>query len=206
MDSVETLRQTLDSNGINTSLYGEGCAKSLQQLFNEIRLGESVLMTKDGKLTRNIHIMTIYLFNKNKVLIEWEQKFHPTRDREEFTRSRYISLAEKYYPHENKENVLTRALKEELGIDYNHKGILNITECNEIRNSNSYPELETHYHCVSVFIDTEISSINIPDDFVYTEYFDNGDPRLTTTWKWLTKHELQKYNNDLYHKVSPFLI
>lgn len=208
IESVENLQEILSTNGINTSLYGQGTAKSIQQLFNEIELGETILNIHNDKLTRKLYVMNICLIDGDKVLIEWQQKFHSTPDREEFIRSRYLSVAEKFYPNEKIEEVIIRSLKEELNINFDGLGILNINSSTEVMNSNSYPELESHYHYTSVIIDTQqTSSINIPHEkyYIFTEYFDNGNERLTTTWKWTTKEELLLFNTGLHDKVEKYL-
>ena len=41
--------------------------------------------------------------------------------------------------------------------------------------------------------------------YEYTEYFSDTQPRLTTTWKWLSKDELLICNKDVHDKVVNYL-
>lgn len=179
MDS-NSLRQLLEENGIDSSLYGKGKAKTLNSLLKEINEGESKL--EFNPLTRVITVLFLSLMRNGKVLTEVDQYFHQTPEREAFSRQRMSVLAEKMLENETPDAAVKRALNEELGVDYIPSDTI-IHRTIETRISASYPGLPTKYITYQVVMD---APDEIPNEkFEFTEYFPNGNPRLTTTWDWL---------------------
>ena len=52
----------------------------------------------------------------------------------------------------------------------------------EIRTSFS---LSYSFYTYKVHIDFKDIKTNIPDGYTFTEYFSNGNPRVTATWEWI---------------------
>lgn len=183
--TLEQLEKLLIDNRINTTLYGKPGTKSLDNLLNEIKNGETVMNIKDKKLTREVHVLQIYIIFNSKILTETNQLFHATPTREAWSRQRNCALAEKIYPGEDIKQSIHRSLKEELGIFY-------VSENDDIRpveietkHSASYPELESIYYMNKVYINSNALNVLIPDGYTFTEYFPDGKPRVTATWNWL---------------------
>lgn len=201
--SVERLTELLKSHGIDVKKYGTNSAKTISQLCEEIKSGESsLLLTNDGEAVRYIKIVVIFLRSGDNILIETEQRFHSTPLRSEWTRCRYCGIAEKCLPGEDINVSIHRSLNEELGITYNGEGIVNTKRSTESRQSMSYPGLVTIYDTTNVFIDVKGANINIRDGYKHTEYFDTGLPRLTTTWHWLGLDKIKTLNKELFSTLN----
>lgn len=186
--TVDELKERLILSEIDVEQYGKGSAKTLHQLLEEIKEGESSLSINmdDGKLKRTVRVLLISIKRSDgKILIETNQTFHETESRKSYSRQRNCLLAEKLHSEEDLKLAINRSLTEELGIS-SGKFVLNyIVPCViETKYSQSYPGLLCEYYTLTVTIPSEDLS-EIPDNYEYTEYFSNGLPRVTATWKWL---------------------
>ena len=175
----------LTKHHIDISLYGVGQAKTVEQLFKEIKEGETYLQLIDDRLHRCIEIVNIILYDdlSDRYLREKEQQFHPINGRNEYFRSRNSFIAEKMKGGENVNDAINRGLKEEINID--GKFGYSLTTVVEFDFSVSYPGLMTKYVVNNVVIKINVKdypTIN-HDSFKITEYLDEK-PRLTTTWEW----------------------
>lgn len=135
----------LQKHGISVDKWGTGVAKTVDHLIKEISDEESVLVVESsGELVRQLAVAVVDVYyrdivnNKRYKLIESKQIFKDGRQRE---RNLETSLAEKLKANEKPdEEVATRALEEELGIEGNLK--VNIEKIKDvIRESDSYPGL-----------------------------------------------------------------
>ena len=91
----QQFEDVLRINGIDTTLYGVG--KAIRQLMKEINEGECSLgMSESGSATKIFHKISIYwviLQSKDgKVLVESNPYFHPTMNREGWSRQRFSPL------------------------------------------------------------------------------------------------------------------
>lgn len=193
---ITSLYTLLRKHNIDTNLYSSNKSKSVEQLHNEIMLGESVLTIEEDQLIRQIDVLCIMIKKPDSNLVlreKWQQ--HAGKD----PRSRYCLLAEKMLPGEdtNIKKVVVRALDEELEslgivLDFN---IFSDT-LDKISNesySQSYPGLKTRYNTFII----QVTINNLPEtDFITTEYIKGSktDIRLTTAWEWVT---LESKNFDM---------
>jgi len=191
MSHIETLgqlRDTLVEHDIDVTKYGQGTAKTLNQLLKEIKDGETILEVKDGQLKRTVNVLFISIVNsEGKVLKEIQQLFHATPERGEYTRKRNIVLGEKVLPGESVDDAVKRAVLEELGLNISQKNYNSDVERESTEKySASYPELLCVYNYVYVKLDAQETGLDIiPDEYSHTEYLENGEPRVTSTWMWM---------------------
>lgn len=154
MDNINT--QIL--NKIDTSLWNQGHAKSLDHLIKEINSGEAFLsISKNNKIIRSITVIHANVFyiddsNQKYKLIEEKQIFKNGRQRH---RKLKTSIGEKIKPNENINEALVRGLKEELDIKFTVK-IAQNKSIKTINKSSSYPGLITKsiVHKFDVYIDS----------------------------------------------------
>lgn len=192
LNTVADLDTLLASHGIDTSKYGRDSAKSLSQLLKEIQEGECFFDVVDGVLIRYVNVLNVAIKrNDGAVLYEESQTFHRTETREEYTRKREnMLLAEKMLPGEDAIDATIRALDEELDIHISSELELAALEVRvvdrriEKKFSPSYPELLCSYSKVKTEVTAETLPVVIPDGYTFTEYFPNGEPRVTATWEW----------------------
>ena len=200
---VEELRRIMENCGINTSMYGQGQAKSIDQLFKEIEEKESCLyIVPNRKLIRGVSVIIIILRRSDgRYLREYKQFFHKTSNRDEYTRKRKSFVAEKRMAGERVDDAVKRALGEELELNEGDAILTSHHRCVEERESMSYPNLTTSYDTMYVLMDLKekVKPIAEQDCFDITEYFNDGSPRLTTTWKWMDKKE---FFDDEYEKTT----
>jgi hypothetical protein len=193
INSVEELEYLLKNNyNIDTSKYNIGTSKTLSQLYKEIKDGETTLYSKDNKLFRKVEVLSIvFIREDNKILIEKSQHFHRTLNRQDYSRSRMLPLAEKIKTGEDIEKAVKRAILEELQLT-DDISINKIVTRTEIFKSNSYPELLTKYILYSVLINNIPKSL-LRDEFDITEYHADESHRVTATWSWIDIETLRKY-------------
>lgn len=177
MKSSEQLNQWLTERGIDTSVWGQGVAKSVEDLWTEIVNGESLL--EPEPLRRVVQVVNVIIRKGDKVLIETEQQFDGNR-----VRHRGIPLSEKLKPGEEPLNAALRGIEEELQINSEQVTIIKYPEQPkvELTESPSFPSLQTKYllHTVEARIE------NLPDETFWTdEASDNhSDPITRHQWQW----------------------
>lgn len=177
--SIDSLQKQLLSAGIDTSSWGTGKAKTIDDLFNEIREGETVL-TKDesGELLRTVVVGSAAVYHKTADgktyrLKEDRQVFTDGRERR---REMVGSVAEKMKPDEDPAEAMVRGIQEELGIE----GELEMHEADsydEVVDSPSYPGLRSKYlhHTFEVSLKDEQYN---PDGYV------ENQPTKSTYFVW----------------------
>ncbi len=146
--SIAELSSILKDAGIDTALYGQGKAKTLDHLLKEINEGEMKLVKNEqGELQRKVtvgkgDILYIAPDGKTFRLREEKQVFRDGRIRERKQLKEAVS--EKIKPGEDGQEAMIRGIQEELGIN----GEINIaggdSNLEEIE-SPSYPGLKTEY-------------------------------------------------------------
>ncbi|CAN5609283.1 hypothetical protein BH23PAT2_BH23PAT2_10170 [soil metagenome] len=148
----DDIQQKLFDADIDVSLWGEGQAKTLSHLVNEINEGETLLeMDKTGELVRRVAVGRADVFFTDTD----GQTYRLREDRQIFkdgrTRRRTdieASLSEKMKFHEDPETAMIRGIQEELGIS---GGVaLESTGTDEERmTSPSYPGLTSEYTSIN---------------------------------------------------------
>ncbi len=118
--SLEQLAQLLTYAGIPIHEWGQGDAKTVAHLLQEINEGETeLLVTPAGEIERHVSVVWVDVSGTNSDN-DW---FHLVEDRQEFrdgrVRRRALdhSLGEKMKPGEDMYGAVERALREELGIE-----------------------------------------------------------------------------------------
>lgn len=117
-DPVAWLRDIFMRYGVDPEAYGQGQASSLAKAVKEIQDGEIQLIVRDGKLVRQGTVAAIEVVAD----LPGGARMRLVEDRQEMTDGRVRrrdlpqSLAEKMLPGENPEQVIKRALSEELGV------------------------------------------------------------------------------------------
>lgn len=124
--SLKTLRSLLQRHGVCYANWGIGYTKSLYDLMKEIRLGESVLIVRRGKLIRQVrHAQADITGEIDGVLhrlIESHQVFAGGIER---PREGDRSVSEKIQSGESPKAAMIRGIHEELGLtDFAGKGLI----------------------------------------------------------------------------------
>lgn len=154
---VEQLRQNLLSNGIPCDQWGQGKAKSIGSLLEELEMGESSLVIgENGQLLRHLEVVVAYVFHvleDNKLLRvrETRQEFlNPVRFRKR--EHVYPSVAEKMVRNEDPQQAIDRALH---GEELQLQGQLQknyIGASVQVQDSQSFPGLTTEYKFYKFFV------------------------------------------------------
>lgn len=171
------LNTWLVEHGIDTSCWGMGVAKSVEDLWTEIVNGESVL--ESSPLLRVVHVVNVVIRNGNKILIEGEQQFRGNQNR-----YRGIPLSEKMKPGETPIGTTLRGIEEELRVEPERVTVLNSgTEPQTtLRESPSFPGLRSKYNVHTVEVQIE----SLPDQTFWTDELpeNSSDPIRRHQWQW----------------------
>lgn len=138
--SNDELEKWLIDQKIDLLLWNRGNAKSVENLFNEIILGDSLIQLNPPM--RIIHVVQVLIFRNQTLLVEIEQEMNDER-----TRKRNLPPSEKMKPGEDCRQAAIRCLVEELQVSEDQVAILT-TDCKAFiryRNSRSYPGLKSKY-------------------------------------------------------------
>ena len=173
------LRDLLISYHIPVQTWGVGDAKKIDDLYNEVRHGESILTEdRNKKLIRDVSIVKIDILYKDKV-----GTYRLTEDYQEFSdgRRRVIKhecpVGEKMKPHETPQQAFERALSEELAITRPIPGRA-IKSRLVMKASRSYPGLICRYR-EHRFITTLPKKYYNADGYVETD----GDRKTYFSWR-----------------------
>lgn len=149
--TVEALADLLVAAGVDLSTWGTGSAKTVAQLLNEMRTGESQVTfhpeTGVQRAVRVAWVDVIYLDGQGNIyqLVEDRQEYRDGRLRK---RQLPSSLGEKFKPGENPDDAAARALQEELGVT-TFKSLHAVGQEQELFTPDSYPGLATNYETYS---------------------------------------------------------
>jgi len=180
--SPETLGAYLARFGISVKEWGKGATKTVGHLLSEIQNGDCELVEEESGLIRRVHNVNISVsaeFNgKSHTLIEDRQVFNEGTSRESI-RSRHLggAVSEKIHSSENPGDAVSRAIREELGIE----GDITVNETRPEEDvdmdSPSFPGLRTqyrvyHYHATLV------------GDQIHKEGYKEVQPDKTTYFVW----------------------
>jgi hypothetical protein len=130
----------LNDHNIDTSLWGEGNAKSVIHLWDEIASGEIVLLENPPR--RIVNVVQVVIRRERQVLLEAEQIMENGS-----RRFRNQPPSEKFKPGESYLEAASRCLQEELGVASEAIYLLPSSYClrRELLDSYSYPGLLTEY-------------------------------------------------------------
>lgn len=178
----DELNNFLQTHRIPIEQWGMGEAKSVQDLLLEIERGETTFVEMQGELFRHVKVLNlaiIHVADDGMIyrLYEDHQKFSDGRIR---TRKRMLGTAvsEKMLIHEEPEQALQRALKEELQINSLY-GIDTMQTVTETKESSSYPGLKTKY---DFYVGTVTLSKGDYSPEGYSEFEESTG--ITTELKW----------------------
>lgn len=180
MELVE-LQELMTANAVDTSQFGTGKAKTLEQLLDEVNANECRLEVRGGRLTRITDVMRVRVFadlpEGRLYLREVKQIFSDGRERCR-TEGDQIYPAEKMLPGEWLHETLRRALKEELGVSC-YTIISAPHNVSRDQDSMSYPGLPCRYNFVTMDVLLDLS------EFVPEGYKERTE-KLTTYFEWIS--------------------
>jgi len=139
--TVEGLEELLKCFQIPIVHYGSGKAKKVEDLLNEIIVGDCKLIISKADIYREVLVIRAWINYKGLILKEYKQVFSDgsIRERDYFHISEKIQIGEKF------EDALKRAVAQELKItsqlNYETRGALDT----EVVDSPSYPGLQSKY-------------------------------------------------------------
>lgn len=171
------LQAWLQAGGVDTSGWGAGAAKSLQDLWIEYVQGDVTFSGPEP--LRHVHVAEVLLEREGKILLEVAQEFVDGR-----CRTRYLPPSEKVKTGEEILSAAARCLREELGLA---EGQFTLGEPRPPRArplvaSPSYPGLLTRYTVVSV----PAMAVDLPDEPFWraNSAAATGDPVVRQQWAW----------------------
>ena len=172
---------------MTTACYGQGTAKTIDELLEETNRMESTLSIEDGKALRVVKVLSLWVTNeRGQVLFEDEQILPDGR-----SRCRNLALSEKLIGDEDWKHAVSRAVDEELGsilpppphqialFDDTYKLLTHKSY------SMSYPCLQTRY----IFHRVSASVQGLPQGS-FSTYEARPGGQLTSKWVWKNKDEL----------------
>mmetsp|Transcript_6502 Transcript_6502/g.15634 ORF Transcript_6502/g.15634 Transcript_6502/m.15634 type:complete len:299 (+) Transcript_6502:116-1012(+) len=180
-NTSEDLREWLQLFGLDTSVFGEGPAKSIPELFEEVVEGESTLLATDNGPLRVVHVLNVFVENDRGETLMEEFQVRPGGS----VRSRGLPLSEKLKAGEHWKPAVHRAVAEELGSVLTSPIEVSVSESSyrldrETRNSNSYPGLRSEYYCHRVR-----AKVNgLPQTRRFVSYEKRPDGILENHWIW----------------------
>ncbi len=177
LNDATELNLWLNEHEIDTSFWGVGVAKSVEDLWAEITSGESVLLAAPP--LRVVQVVNVIIRNGNKMLIEGEQQFRGNQNR-----YRGIPLSEKMKPGETPVGAALRGIEEELRVKRERVTIFDSSSEPQttLRESPSFPGLRSQYNVHTVEVQIE----NLPDQTFWTDELpeNSSDPVKRHQWQW----------------------
>jgi hypothetical protein len=190
--TMDQLKGILQDFKIDIDQWGKEKAKNMEDLYDEITQGETILASFENKestdLTRIVEVVAIDVFDPTGRLKLKEQKqtFADGRTR---LRVQKHSVSEKVKPEDTDHYATAlRALYEELGISADVTQIKYIGKKTEVQESSSYPGLKTCYQ-----IHHFIVQLN-NNQFVQEGYVEQTK-LLTSYFVWKTVKQVKSSNS-----------
>lgn len=167
----------LHQHNIDTSLWGEGNAKSVIHLWEEISSGEILLL--DDPPRRIVNVVQVVIRRDRQVLLEAEQIMENGS-----RRFRNQPPSEKFKPGESYQDAASRCLQEELGVTPEAIRLLpsRYYSRTELLDSYSYPGLLTEY--TFHMVDAEVMGLPTESFWRGNEAVLMGDPVKRHRWEW----------------------
>lgn len=178
IESLESLQAWLVHHKIPIHRWGEGNAKTVQELWIELTRGETQLWASPP--LRVINVVRMYIRSSSasdSLLYEVEQTLPDGRNR-----PRNTLPGEKMIGDELPRATASRLLQEEFNMPADCLEIARISDQPHIeeKTSPSYPGLTTRY----CFYDAEIIVSGLPDEPFWTEEVDEEGQVLRHRWEW----------------------
>ncbi|MBK8988480.1 MAG: NUDIX domain-containing protein [Chloroflexi bacterium] len=177
METVNDLTDWLAARGIDTSAWGTGAAKSVADLWEELRGGDCTLA--DNPPRREVAVVQITIRRGACVLLEIEQEMENGR-----FRARNHLPSEKIKTGEALDSAARRCLQEELAVAETAVTWLPHTDppYQQIADSPSYPGLLTNY----TFYPVVAQVTGLPDGPFWRDNLAarTGDPVQRHLWAW----------------------
>ena len=175
--NVHNLRSWLATKKIPVDRWGTGQAKRVEDLWSELRTGESVLT--DPPPRRRVAFVSVVVRRGDAVLTEVAQLLATGG-----TRTRRLPPSEKMHPGEDAETAAYRCAWEELGVPRESCWIVpgRLTEASRVGESPSYPGLVTRYRMSQV----EMAIPDLPDTAFSTAESDQSQDATVKIhyWDW----------------------
>lgn len=174
--TITELNIWLTSKGVDTSGWGLGAAKSVENLWAEIVAGETEL--QDEPPLRQVRIVQVLVQQADKILVEVGQEFGDGQQR-----LRGFPPSEKAKPQESPQAAAFRCLQEELQVAPERVELVRVWEPEQIcQESPSYPGLATCYLTYRV----EVKVTGLPEGEFWTRESTHadGDPVTNHHWRW----------------------
>lgn len=174
--TITELKSWLTSYGIDTTRWGCGVAKSVENLWSEIVAGETELLEEPP--LRLVRVVQVIIGRDDKILVEAAQEFGDNQQRQ-----RGFPPAEKVKPQETIQEAAFRCLREELQVEANRVELVSVSEPKQIsQESPSYPGLPTRYLTYRV----EVKVTGLPEGEFWTQESTHadGDPVTNHHWQW----------------------
>jgi hypothetical protein len=170
----EDLRRWLAAMRIPVDKWGTGDAKRVEDLWAELRAGDSVL-TGDNQPKRRTSFVSVVIRRDDKILTETAQELATGE-----IRARHWPPGEKKRPDEAPEEAGFRCLEEELGVPRELCRIVSVTPLEpQEKISPSYPGLTTLYSSHQV----EMEVLGLPGKFETPESGDSAVVRHFWDWR-----------------------
>mmetsp|Transcript_82686 Transcript_82686/g.129196 ORF Transcript_82686/g.129196 Transcript_82686/m.129196 type:complete len:865 (-) Transcript_82686:307-2901(-) len=157
--TVETMTSTLAKHGVDTKKFGQGGARSIKELVDETKTGETRLYSKGSEIRRYLDILIVKIrrtdSGTDSYLIETGHSFGKGQ-----SVSKNAFPATKIRPYEDKLWAVRRLLGE-VDIPYASSKIQFGPRRTETSQSPSYPGLTTVY--LKQVVEVTLSEINVAD-------------------------------------------
>ncbi len=184
-NDLDDLQLWFEEVGIDVANWGRGESKHIEDLWEEISSGETVL--QDDPPLRILNVVQVIIRKNDTILMEIEQEFDTGR-----RRSRNRPPSEKMKPDEGYIVAALRCINEELGLD-SQKVVLDIETYKQelqILDSPSFPGLQTKFNIHSIEAVVE----GLPEEDFWREnvafHSEGSDPVKRHHWGWVREEEL----------------
>lgn len=171
---------------IDTSFWGEGNAKGIVHLWEEICSGEVTLLNDPPR--RIVNVVQVVIRQERQVLLEAEQVMENGSHR-----FRNQPPSEKIKPGESYLDAASRCLQEELGVTPEAIYLLPSSYCvrRELLDSYSYPGLLTEY--TFHMVEAEVAGLPKEPFWRGNEAVLAGDPVKRHLWEWRYDRSFVRY-------------
>jgi hypothetical protein len=197
INDIDSLKKELSDHKVDTSNWGKGNAKTVENLLTELTKNDCVLVKKDNQLHRTVCVLFVIIMSNGLILMEKEQILVDGR-----TRKRSLPLAEKVIVGEDLINATRRAIQEELEfIDNSTEPLAHSFEImesslqllsSESKESASYPNLICMYETYMI----KVKMNDLPkNEFSSFEKREGG--YQITKWQWIEIDAAKKMNDDI---------
>jgi 8-oxo-dGTP pyrophosphatase MutT (NUDIX family) len=178
LTSTLALTHWLHTHQIDTTTWGQGAAKQVADLWQELVAGESTLQA-DPPL-RCVAVVEVIVEREGQRLVETAQHFADGR-----VRARNRPPSEKLKPGETPLAAAQRCLVEELAIEHSRITVAQqaITQRITLDESGSYPGLTTRYTFYCVYL--QVAGLPTTPFTTENAAHGHGDPVTAHQWGWL---------------------